>query len=103
MTLGTLDDAIALAPRLVPPARNLVVGGGFIGLEVAASARRRGCRVTLVEGAAGCSAGPFPRPLPAGAGSASGAGDRTPTSNGAHGNRCVPTAAGVSLSDGNEM
>ena len=51
MTLRTMDDAMALAPRLVPEARILVVGGGFIGLEVAAAARQRGCRVTLVEGA----------------------------------------------------
>jgi 3-phenylpropionate/trans-cinnamate dioxygenase ferredoxin reductase subunit len=49
--LRTLDDAAALAPRLTPGARIVVVGGGFIGLEVAASARHRGCEVSLVEGA----------------------------------------------------
>ena len=27
----------------------MVVGGGFIGLEVAASARQRGCKVTVLE------------------------------------------------------
>ena len=49
--LRTLDDAAALAPRLVPGARLVIVGGGFIGLEVAASARARGCEVTVIEGA----------------------------------------------------
>jgi 3-phenylpropionate/trans-cinnamate dioxygenase ferredoxin reductase component len=49
--LRTLDDAAALAPRLVAGAHIVVIGGGFIGLEVAASARSRGCRVSVVEGA----------------------------------------------------
>lgn len=52
LTLRTLDDALRLAPRLGTGRRLLVVGGGFIGLEVAASARRLGGEVTLVEGAA---------------------------------------------------
>ncbi|WP_187489216.1 FAD-dependent oxidoreductase, partial [Duffyella gerundensis] len=43
--LRTLDDAAALGARLVPDARIVLIGGGFIGLEVAASARMRGCRV----------------------------------------------------------
>lgn len=51
LTLRTLDDALMLAPRLNAGRRLLVVGGGFIGLEVAASARRLGAGVTLVEGA----------------------------------------------------
>jgi 3-phenylpropionate/trans-cinnamate dioxygenase ferredoxin reductase component len=51
LTLRTLNDAAALAPRLQAGARLLVVGGGFIGLEVAASARSMGVAVTLVEGA----------------------------------------------------
>ncbi len=51
LTLRTLDDALTLAPRLSAGRRLLVVGGGFIGLEVAASARRLGTQVTLVEGA----------------------------------------------------
>lgn len=50
--LRTLDDAAALAPRLAPGARIAVVGGGFIGLEVAASARARGCEVTVIEAGA---------------------------------------------------
>lgn len=52
LTLRTLDDALTLASRLNAGRSLLVVGGGFIGLEVAASARRLGTRVTLVEGAA---------------------------------------------------
>jgi 3-phenylpropionate/trans-cinnamate dioxygenase ferredoxin reductase subunit len=51
MTLRTMDDALALAPRLVADARIVIVGGGFIGLEVTAAARERGCMVTLLEGA----------------------------------------------------
>jgi 3-phenylpropionate/trans-cinnamate dioxygenase ferredoxin reductase subunit len=50
-TLRTLADARALQPRLKPGQRVAVVGGGFIGLEVAASARQLGCEVTLLEGA----------------------------------------------------
>ena len=49
--LRTLDDAASLAPRLVPEAHIVIIGGGFIGLEVAASARTRGCRVSVIEGA----------------------------------------------------
>lgn len=49
--LRTLDDAAALGARLVPDARIVLIGGGFIGLEVAASARLRGCRVTVLDAA----------------------------------------------------
>jgi 3-phenylpropionate/trans-cinnamate dioxygenase ferredoxin reductase component len=49
--LRTLDDAAQIAARLQPGARIAIVGGGFIGLEVAASARQRGCAVTVIEGA----------------------------------------------------
>ena len=51
LTLRTLDDALLLSQRLGAGRHLLVVGGGFIGLEVAASARRGGMAVTLVEGA----------------------------------------------------
>lgn len=47
--LRTFDDALALRGRLGGAGRLLVVGGGFIGLEIAASARARGCQVTIVE------------------------------------------------------
>ena len=48
-TLRTADDAVAIKQRLQPDAPVVVVGGGFIGAEVAASARRLGCQVTMVE------------------------------------------------------
>ncbi|CAN5494150.1 FAD/NAD(P)-binding oxidoreductase [soil metagenome] len=44
----TLDDAMALRDELVPGARVVVVGAGFIGCEVAATARKLGCEVTIV-------------------------------------------------------
>jgi len=44
----TLDDAIALRSELVPGARVVIVGAGFIGCEVAATARKLGCEVTIV-------------------------------------------------------
>jgi NADPH-dependent 2,4-dienoyl-CoA reductase/sulfur reductase-like enzyme len=50
--LRTLDDARALRDDLHDAVRSdrpvVVVGGGFIGSEVAATARQLGCRVTLV-------------------------------------------------------
>jgi anthranilate 1,2-dioxygenase ferredoxin reductase component len=49
----TVADSRGLREVLVPGRRIAVLGGGFIGLEVAASAVMRGCRVTLVEPAAG--------------------------------------------------
>ena len=47
--LRTLKDAIALQQQLVAGRRIAVIGGGFIGLEVAAAAIRRGCHVTVLE------------------------------------------------------
>ncbi len=47
--LRTIDDALALRTLMVPDARLVLVGGGWIGLEVAASARSLGAHVTVVE------------------------------------------------------
>jgi len=47
--LRTLADAAALQPRLRPGARIVIIGAGFIGLELAAAASGRGCRVTVIE------------------------------------------------------
>jgi NADPH-dependent 2,4-dienoyl-CoA reductase/sulfur reductase-like enzyme len=47
--LRTIDDSIALRDRLVPGTTVAIVGAGFIGLEVAASARSRGCEVTVID------------------------------------------------------
>ena len=48
-TIRTLADIDALEPALRPGARMLVVGGGYIGLEAAAVARKAGLAVTLCE------------------------------------------------------
>ncbi|MFJ9387783.1 NAD(P)/FAD-dependent oxidoreductase [Nocardioides sp. NPDC101246] len=46
--LRTVDDAVALADRLTPGSRVVVIGAGFIGCEVAATALARGCTVDVV-------------------------------------------------------
>ena len=48
--LRTLDDASALRDELVEGARVVVIGAGFIGLEAAATATKRGSKVTVLEG-----------------------------------------------------
>lgn len=51
--LRTLDDARALRADLeAGPERVCVIGAGFIGAEVAATARGRGLEVTMIEAAA---------------------------------------------------
>lgn len=47
--LRTLDESIALKARLREANDIVVVGGGFIGLEIAASARSLGKSVTVLE------------------------------------------------------
>jgi 3-phenylpropionate/trans-cinnamate dioxygenase ferredoxin reductase subunit len=49
--LRTIEDAVALRSQLRGAARVVVVGGGFIGLEAAAVARKAGKQVTVVEAA----------------------------------------------------
>ena len=44
----TLDDAMALRAELREGARVVILGAGFIGCEVAATARKLGCAVTVV-------------------------------------------------------
>lgn len=48
-TLRTLDDCLALRGRLDAGARVAVIGAGFIGAEVAATCRKRGLSVTVLE------------------------------------------------------
>jgi 3-phenylpropionate/trans-cinnamate dioxygenase ferredoxin reductase component len=48
-TLRTIDDSLAIGRALQPGKRVAVVGGGWIGLEVAATARGRGAEVTVIE------------------------------------------------------
>lgn len=47
--MRTLDDADRLRSRLVAGGRLIIIGGGYIGLEIAAVAQRRGLSVTVVE------------------------------------------------------
>jgi len=50
-TLRTLDDAARLRGRLQAVERVLIIGGGFIGLEIAATAAQMGKQVTVLEAA----------------------------------------------------
>jgi len=45
----TLTDARVLRAILAPGRRVAILGGGFIGLEVAAAATQAGCQVTVIE------------------------------------------------------
>jgi 3-phenylpropionate/trans-cinnamate dioxygenase ferredoxin reductase subunit len=48
-SLRSLNDARALAARIAAGTRMVIVGAGYIGLEVAACARTLGVEVTVVE------------------------------------------------------
>ncbi|MCW8196972.1 ferredoxin reductase [Verminephrobacter aporrectodeae subsp. tuberculatae] len=50
LSLKTLDDAERLRPRLVSGAAVVLIGGGYVGMELAATACQAGCKVTVVEG-----------------------------------------------------
>ena len=52
--LRGIGDAEAIRAQLAPGARLLVIGAGWIGLEVAASARAMGADVVVIDG------GPYP-------------------------------------------
>jgi NADPH-dependent 2,4-dienoyl-CoA reductase/sulfur reductase-like enzyme len=58
-TLRTLDDARALRDELARGGRLVVIGGGFIGAEVASTAYALGLEVTVVEVAPTPLAGPL--------------------------------------------
>jgi 3-phenylpropionate/trans-cinnamate dioxygenase ferredoxin reductase component len=47
--LRTLGDAASIRKRLNQEARVVIIGGGYIGLEIAATARTLGCSVTILE------------------------------------------------------
>jgi 3-phenylpropionate/trans-cinnamate dioxygenase ferredoxin reductase subunit len=51
VVLRTVDDARRLRDKLHVATRVLIVGGGFIGLEIAASAAQLGKQVTVIEAA----------------------------------------------------
>ncbi|WP_125615561.1 NAD(P)/FAD-dependent oxidoreductase [Specibacter cremeus] len=99
-----LEDSLALHAELAPGARVVVVGSGFIGCEVAATAATLGARVTLIEG----GLGPMERTL----GPALSAGVRGLLER--HGVHVIPGArvigfrgagrcTGVALADGTEV
>jgi 3-phenylpropionate/trans-cinnamate dioxygenase ferredoxin reductase component len=49
LTLRSIDDSLALRERLLPGRRLAVIGASWIGTEVAACARQRGCDVVMLE------------------------------------------------------
>lgn len=55
LALRTVEDGRRLRDALASTPRVVVIGAGFIGMEVAASCRKKGCPVTVVE--------PLPAPL----------------------------------------
>jgi NADPH-dependent 2,4-dienoyl-CoA reductase/sulfur reductase-like enzyme len=50
-TLRTLDDAREIRQAIYPGSHLVIIGGGFIGSEIASSARARGATVTIAEAA----------------------------------------------------
>jgi 3-phenylpropionate/trans-cinnamate dioxygenase ferredoxin reductase subunit len=59
--LRTYDDALGIRERLGSGVRVGIIGAGFVGMELAASAAVRGCLVTVIE----MGARPMPRLVPA--------------------------------------
>ena len=47
--LRSIGDVPLIQAALKPGARVLIIGGGYIGLETAATARKMGCQVTVLE------------------------------------------------------
>ncbi|GAA2898667.1 FAD-dependent oxidoreductase [Pseudonocardia halophobica] len=103
-TLRTLDDAVALRSELVPGARMIVVGAGFIGSEIASTAAGLGVEVDVVEAATV----PLERPLGAEmgrvcAGLHAAAGVRLHTGCGVAEIVGSPRVRAVRLTDGREL
>ena len=49
LTLRKFEDCLALKDALAPGTKLVIVGGGWIGLEVASAAREADCDVTVLE------------------------------------------------------
>ncbi|MFT3674209.1 NAD(P)/FAD-dependent oxidoreductase [Aestuariivirga sp.] len=49
LLLRNQEDMLDLRKRFLPGKTVVIIGGGFIGLELASSAAKKGCSVTLVE------------------------------------------------------
>jgi 3-phenylpropionate/trans-cinnamate dioxygenase ferredoxin reductase component len=47
--LRSLADAAAMRPAFTSGVRVVIIGGGYIGLETAATCRKMGCEVTVLE------------------------------------------------------
>jgi len=47
--LRTINDVLGFRDRLTDTTNLVIIGGGYIGLEVAAVGRKRGCQVTVLE------------------------------------------------------
>lgn len=47
--LRTIEDSVGLRAAMLAGGKVLIIGGGWIGLEAAATARKLGCEVTVVE------------------------------------------------------
>jgi NADPH-dependent 2,4-dienoyl-CoA reductase/sulfur reductase-like enzyme len=93
VVLRTVDDALALRAQLVDgSSRVVVIGAGFIGLEVAATARSLGNEVLVLEGA--------PAPLVRGLGDEMGR--AVTAAHGDHGVeiRCDVSVAAITADDG---
>jgi NADPH-dependent 2,4-dienoyl-CoA reductase/sulfur reductase-like enzyme len=90
--LRTLDDSLELRRRLEAQPRVVVIGAGFIGLEVAATAAQWRCPVTVLEGA--------PAPLMRGLGAEMG--EAVARVHARHGVdvRCGVSVAGIEGADG---
>lgn len=85
LALRTLADSLALRELIADgTARVVVIGAGFIGLEAAATARQKGCAVTVLEGG--------PAPLVRGLGPEIGAAVAS-----VHGRHGVPVRCGVQV------
>lgn len=63
--LRTVDDALALRGELEPGRHIVIVGGGFVGCEVAATACTMGCRVSVIEPTPAPMSGAIGQPLAA--------------------------------------
>lgn len=91
--LRTLSDAVGLRDLTADgTARVTVIGAGFIGLEVAATVRARGCVVTVLEGA--------PSPLIRGLGVEMGAAVASVHARNGVELRCGVQVAGIEGADG---
>ncbi len=90
--LRTLDHSLALRTELREGAQVVVIGAGFIGLEVAATARGRGCEVVVLEG--------LPAPLVRGLGAEMGTAVAAVHARNGVDVRCGVQVAGIEVGEG---